>query len=145
MRMAFCSFGRAMCAMMKDTVLHPYVVVVTRRAQGRWLVKYPEALGLESTCVVSPSMRTKDGNPMCGDLKLHSLATSWTSHQGAIFCIAIPDLESQEEIDREGELLLECRTSAILNGCIMHHLKAPCTGVDSVLHAAPKKCDYAFM
>jgi len=82
------------------------LVVVTRRAQGRWVVKYPEALGLESTCIVSPSMRTKDGNPMCGDLKLHILATSWTSHQGAIFCIAIPDWESQEEVDREGR----CRT-----------------------------------
>lgn len=45
-------------------------------------MKDAEALGLETTCVVSPSMRTKDGNPMCGDLKLHSLATSWTSDQG---------------------------------------------------------------
>ena len=103
MRMAFGSFGRAMCAMVEDTVLHPYVVVVTRRAQGRWLVKYPEALGLESTCIVSPSMRTKDGNPMCGDLKLHILATSWTSHQGAIFCIAIPDWGLRKKLIERGD------------------------------------------
>ncbi len=55
------------------------------RAAGRWIVRDPAGLGLETSCIVTPSMRTKDGNPMCGDKKLHALATTWQSAQGLAY------------------------------------------------------------
>ena len=52
------------------------------RVAGRWIVRDPAGLGLETSCIVTPSMRTKDGNPVCGDKKLQALATTWRSAQG---------------------------------------------------------------
>lgn len=55
------------------------------RAAGRWIAREPAALGLETSCIVTPSMRTKDGNPMCGDKTLHRLATTWQSPEGLTY------------------------------------------------------------
>ncbi|BDA44700.1 hypothetical protein COCOBI_06-1780 [Coccomyxa sp. Obi] len=70
------------------------------RAVGRWIVRDTTGLDLETSCIVTPSMRTKDGNPVCGDSKLIALATTWQSSQGLAFQPYTCRMRAETEIDR---------------------------------------------
>ena len=57
------------------------VIVKMHSKWHRWVTRDPVGLGLNISCIITPEMRTENGNPMCGNTTRHKLANTWQSKE----------------------------------------------------------------